>query len=79
MDMVNILGQSVGLTVVYATINVPMHEDNAGALMLAETLPPQSTPHSKHYETKTIWFREDIFKRGIKLVNIDTLQQLGGF
>ena len=79
MDMVDLLGQSVGLLVGDATINVSMHEDNAGALMLAETLPPQSTPHSKHYETKTIWFREDIFKRGIKLVNIDTLQKLGFF
>ena len=62
MDVVNILGQSVGLTVVYATINVPMHEDNAGALMLAKTLPPHFTTRSKHYATKKIWFRAETFK-----------------
>ena len=28
--------------------------DNAGALISAETLPPQDTPQSKHYTIKTI-------------------------
>ena len=54
-----------------------MHEDNAVSLVLAETLPPQFAPRSKHYATKNIWFREDIFERGIKLVNTDTLKHLG--
>ena len=54
-----------------------IHEDNAGALILAETLPPQFTPRSKHYALKTIWFREEIVKRGIKLFKISTVEQLG--
>ena len=50
-----------------------------GELVLVETLPPQFTPHSKHYAINTIWFCENVFKRGIKLVNIDTIHQLGDF
>ena len=45
-------------------MNISIHEDNAGALILAKTLPPQFTPSSKYYAAKTIWFREEIFKRG---------------
>jgi hypothetical protein len=44
---------------------------------LAETLPPQFTPRSKHYAIKTIWFREQIVQRKIKLLKIDTVEQLG--
>ena len=53
-----------------------IHEDNAGALILADTLPPQYTPQSKHYHIKTIWFRELIKKLKIKLVKIETVEQL---
>ena len=58
-------------------MNVCIHEDNAGALVLAETLPPQFTPRSKHYAIKTIWFCEQIVLRKIKLLKIDTVDQLG--
>ena len=47
-------------------MNVSICEDNTGALVLAETLPPQFTPRSKHYATNTVWFHEEIRKRGIK-------------
>ena len=57
--------------------HVSIHEDNAAALVLAETLPPQFTPRSKWYVLKTVWFREDIHKCGIKLVKVETLEQLG--
>ena len=77
MDMVTILGPAMGLTVGDTVMNVSIHEDNAGALILAETLPPQYTPRSKHYAIKTIWFREQIVRRGIKLLKIDTVDQLG--
>ena len=77
MDMVTLLGTRVGLLLKETTMNVSIHEDNAGALVLAETLPPQFTPRSKHYAIKTIWFREQIVKRKIKLVKIDTVEQLG--
>ena len=77
MDMVSLLGTKVGLPVSAATMNVSIHEDNAGALVLAETLPPQFTPRSKHYAIKTIWFREQIVLRRIRLFKIDTVEQLG--
>ncbi len=77
MDMVDLLGKEVGLPVGDTTMNVSIHEDNAGALILAEMSPPQFTPRSKHYAIKTIWFREQIIARGIKLLKIDTVEQLG--
>ncbi len=57
-------------------MRVSVHEDNLGALVLTETLPPQFICRSKYYATKTIWFREEIHKRGIKLLKIDTTEQL---
>ena len=40
MDMVSMLREKVGLPVSDATMNVSIHEDNAGVLVLAETLQP---------------------------------------
>ena len=77
MDIVSSIGPEVGLEVGDISMNVSIHDDNAGALILAETLPPQYTPRSKHYAKKTVWFCEVIVKRGIKLVKIDTIEQLG--
>ncbi len=57
----------------YECINL---QGNTGALILAETLPPQFTPRTKHYTIKTIRFREQIVKRGIKLMKIDATEQL---
>ena len=65
IDMVAELGPAVGLEVGLTTMNVSIHEDNAGALIFSQTLPPQFTPRSKHYAIKTIWFREQIVRRGI--------------
>jgi hypothetical protein len=58
-------------------MNVSIHEDNLGALVLAKTLPPQFTPRSKYYAIKTIWFCEEIFKRDVQLLKIDTAKKLG--
>ena len=78
MDIVEEIGKTVGLeTKDTSSMHVSVHEDNAGALILAETLPPQFTPRSKHYAIKTVWFREEIHKRGIKLLKIETMEQLG--
>ena len=77
MDMVPALGSAVGLPFEASTMNFSIHKDNSGALVLAKTLPPQFTPHIKHYATKTIWFREEINKRGVKLLKIATSEQLG--
>lgn len=67
----------MGLRVSGATLKVSIHEDNAGALILAETLLPQFTPQNKNYAIKTLWFREQIVLRRIKLIKIDTVEQLG--
>jgi hypothetical protein len=77
VDMVNNLAQAVGLQSGKVNMNISVHKDNLGALVLAETLPPQFTPRSKYYATKTIWFREEIHKRGIKLKKIETSEQMG--
>ncbi len=77
MQMVEFLGPAVGLPVDCTSMHVCIHEDNTGALILADTLPPQYTPRSKHYHIKTIWFRELIKKLKIKLVKIETVEQLG--
>ena len=68
MDMVQSLAVAVGISAGDVNMRVSVHEDNSGALVLAETLPPQFTPRSKYYATKTIWFREEINRRGIKLL-----------
>ncbi len=79
--MINIvakIGVVVGLeTKDLVSMHVSIHEDNAGALVLAETIPPQFTPRSKYYAIKTVWFREEIQKRGVKLLKIETVEQLG--
>jgi hypothetical protein len=77
MDMVSSGTKSVQLPIGKTTMNVSIHEDNLGALVLAKTLPPQFTPRSKYYAIKTIWFREEIFKRDVHLHKIDTVKQLG--
>jgi hypothetical protein len=78
IDVVTELGNVLGLdTKDLASMHVSIHEDNAGALVLAETIPPEFTPRSKYYAIKTVWFREEIQKRGIKLHKIDTVEQLG--
>ena len=59
------------------TMNISIHEDNAGALILEKTLPPKFTPRRKYYSSKTIWFLEDINKRGINPIKIYTVNQMG--
>ena len=77
MDMVQLLAIAVGIPAGDVNMRVSVHEDNLGALVLAETSPPQFTPRSKYYATKTIWFCEEINRRGIKLLKIETSEQLG--
>jgi hypothetical protein len=77
IDMVQSLAVAVGRQTGVVNMKVSVHEDNSAALVLAETLPLQFTPRSKYYAIKTIWFREEIHKRGIKLLKIDTKEQLG--
>ncbi len=77
IDMVQSLAVAVGLPAGDVNMKVSVHEDNSGALVLAEILPPQFTPRSKYYAIKTIWFRVQIHTRGIRLIKIETKEQLG--
>ena len=77
MDMVSSVTKSVQLPIGKTTMNISIHEDNLGKLVLAKTLPPQFIHQSKYYAIKTIWFREEIFKRDVQLHKINTVEQLG--
>jgi hypothetical protein len=56
IDLVESVTSSVNLPIRETMMQLSVHEDNSGALVLAKTLPPQFTPQSKHYASKTIWF-----------------------
>eukprot|EP00956_Cyclotella_meneghiniana_P016409 scaffold25911_cov23-Cyclotella_meneghiniana.AAC.4 len=78
LDMVKELGNAVGIPVDKNTnMHVQVHEDNVGALTLGRLEPKRMTPRSKHYAIKYHWFREQIGSRNIKLVKVDTHDQLG--
>ena len=77
VDITQLMVKSVGLPVRVSLMKVYIQEDNSGPLILARTLPQKYTPHSKYYETNTIWFHEDINKRKIVLLKIETVEQLG--
>ena len=68
--LMNIVGEvraSVGMpTKDLTSMHVSVHKDNAGALILAEPLPPQFTHRSKYYAAETVWFREENMNRGVK-------------
>ena len=44
---------------------------------MARNLILQFTPCSNYYVTKNIWFHEEVVKRGIKLLKIDTVEHIG--
>jgi hypothetical protein len=74
------LRAAVGLPVDFdSKLHCRVHEDNAGALVLANMEPKHYTPRSKHYAIKYHWFREKVADPGnrIKIVKIDTRNQLG--
>ena len=75
--MKNLLDESVGPIILYTVIKMSIHEDNSGGLIMVETLTPQFTPWIKNCSSETIWFHEEIHKRGVKLNNIRTMKQLG--
>jgi hypothetical protein len=77
IDMVQSLAVSVGRPAGDVNMKVSVHEDDSGALVLAETLPPQFTPCGKYFAIKVIWFQEENNKRGVTLSKVDTKEQLG--
>ena len=78
MDLVEEVGAIVGLpTEDLTSMHVSIHEDNAGALALAQAKPPQFTASSKYYAIKTVWWRQECQRRGISILKIETADQLG--
>ena len=75
--MVESVTSQVNLPIGETTMKLSVHEDYSGALVLAKTLPPQFTPHSKCYVIKTIWFCKEIHKRCVQLLKIHTVKQIG--
>ena len=78
ISMVYEVGTAIGLIKSQnSKIHVCTHEDNVGALVLAQTITPQFNPASKHYAVKTHWFREQLIDLGIFIQEILMTEQLG--
>jgi len=75
--MISLVTKSVQLPIGKTAMNVSIHEDNSGALVLAKLCLRSLHPEAKYYAIKTVWFREEIFKRDMQLHKIDTVKQLG--
>eukprot|EP00804_Cyclotella_cryptica_P013423 CCRYP_005165-RA/>CCRYP_005165-RA protein AED:0.47 eAED:0.47 QI:0/-1/0/1/-1/0/1/0/80 len=58
-------------------MHIKIHEDNVGALTLASLEPQRMTPRSKHYAIKYHWFREHVHSRRVRLLKIESRNQLG--
>ena len=54
--MTKFLGKPVRLPIGETTINVSIHEENDGSLILENIFPTQLTPQSKYYVANTIRF-----------------------
>jgi hypothetical protein len=62
----------------HTSFQTTIHEDNAGALTLANLEPGRITPRSKHYADKLHWFRSKLDPDGthpITVVKIATDEQ----
>jgi hypothetical protein len=77
-NTVRAVASSLGLSPDVATsFQTTVHEDNNGALILANQEPGRMTPRSKHYGVKYHWFRSHVQDpdNNISIVRIDTTIQ----
>ena len=72
-DLIGAVGMPIGDT----TMNVSIHQYNAGALVFLDTLPLQLTPCRNYYASKTIYFCEETHKKEIISVKINKAEQFG--
>jgi hypothetical protein len=80
LDQIRELASAVGLPINKTTnMHVKIHEDNVGALTLANMEPGRFTPRSKHYALRLHWFRSKVFdpSNNISIVKVNTKDQLG--
>jgi hypothetical protein len=61
------------------TFQATVHEDNQGALILANLEEGRHTPRSKFYALRLHWFRSWVAAKQIKIVFVDTLRQKADF
>jgi hypothetical protein len=57
------------------TLKATVHEDNMGALKLANLEPGRNTPRSKFYAIKLHWFRSWLKPREIEIIHCPTRDQ----
>ena len=72
---VQTVAAGIGVSSTATTIRTTVHEDNAGALTLANMEAGRVTPRSKHYAIKMHWFRLKLKPNNINVVKIDTKEQ----
>ncbi len=77
MDEVSIMGKAIGPPVGNTTIQVLIHKDAAGALVLTKISLPQFTFWSKHYHTKTFSFERKLWSVGSSCWRFLLLSNLG--
>jgi hypothetical protein len=56
-----------------STFRTTVHEDNVGALSLANLEPGRSTPRSKHYAVKLHWFRSKLDSDGPHPITVEKI------
>ena len=61
------------------TFKATVHEDNMGALQLAQLEPGQNTPRSKFYALKLHWFRSWLKPKFIEIIHCPTHAQKADF
>ena len=60
-ELFSTVGVAVGISKDHITsFKITVHEDNQGALRLANLEPGHNTPRSKHYGIRTHWFRSHL-------------------
>ena len=75
-ELFRTVGASVGIGEEHLTqFKTTVHEDNQGALKLANLEPGHNTPRSKHYGVRTHWFRSHLKPNHTEVVYIESKNQ----
>ena len=76
-DLISTVAKGCGISEhCLTTFRTTVHEDNSGALALANLEPGQHTARSKFYDVKVHWFRSHLKPYHIVIQKIDTKIQL---
>ena len=76
LDLIKAICSGLGFTKHrLLTFRATVHEDNQGALILANLEPGRHTPRSKHYALRLHWFRSWLKPKHIEIVFVSTKEQ----